>query len=213
METHAITLTTADGLHLDADLAVPERTRATAGVAICHPHPRFGGDRHNAVVEALFRSVVAAGAVAVRFDFRGVGTSEGVHDDGAGERLDAAAAVDAVAAAVPDDVPLWLAGYSFGAAVALDVVHPRLEGWLAVAPPLAMAATARLAGPDHRPKHLLVAGHDQFGGPDAIAGATAAWRSTHTRVLATADHFLAGHLAEVGRWAVAAISPSTASPA
>jgi alpha/beta superfamily hydrolase len=103
--------------------------------------------------------------------------------------------------AAATDAPLWLAGYSFGAAVALDVAHPRIDGWLAVAPPLAVMPGPRIAGADHRPKHLLVPGHDQFSPPDATAEAVAEWRNTDTTVLPSADHFLAGHLAQVVAWA------------
>ncbi|MEN9505030.1 MAG: hypothetical protein RI958_956 [Actinomycetota bacterium] len=203
VETHQITLHTLDGLQLSADLAAPVGAPAGTGVAICHPHPRFGGDRHNAVVDALFRRFGELGLAVVRFDFRGVGSSEGEHGDGVDERLDAAAAIDALAAVT--DGPIWLAGYSFGAAVALDVTVPRLEGWLAVAPPLAVMRTDRLAGSDHRRKALLVAGHDQFSGPDATAAACSEWRSTESTVLPTADHFFAGHLGQVCDWATATL--------
>jgi len=205
IETHDVALQTLDGLRLDGDLAVPSG-QVSAGVVVCHPHPRFGGDRFNSVVDAMFRGLAEAGCLVLRFDFRGVNGSEGVHGDGVDERIDAAAAVDVLAAAT--DAPLWLAGYSFGAAVALDVAHPRIDGWLAVAPPLAVMPGPRIAGSDHRPKHLLVPGHDQFSPPDATAEAVAAWRNTDTTVPPSADHFLAGHLAQVVAWAVAAVSPS-----
>lgn len=203
IETHDVALQTLDGLRLEGDLAVPSAP-VVAGVAVCHPHPRFGGDRFNSVVDALFRGLAAAGCLVVRFDFRGVNNSEGVHGDGVDERLDAAAAVDLLAAAT--DAPLWLAGYSFGAAVALDVAHPRLDGWLAVAPPLAAMPGARVAATDHRPKHLLVPGHDQFSPPALTAEAVADWRNTHSTVLPSADHFLAGHLEQVAAWAVGVVS-------
>ncbi|MEX1105375.1 MAG: alpha/beta hydrolase [Ilumatobacteraceae bacterium] len=203
IETHDVALQTLDGLRLEGDLAVPSG-QVIAGVALCHPHPRFGGDRFNSVVDALFQGLAEAGCLVLRFDFRGVNGSEGMHGDGIDERMDAAAAVDVLATAT--DAPLWLAGYSFGAAVALDVAHPRIDGWLGIAPPLAMMPGPRIAGTDHRPKHLLVAGHDQFSPPDATAAAVADWRSTTTTVLASADHFLSGHLDQVSAWAVAAVS-------
>lgn len=199
VETHEISLHTADGLRLSADLAAPVGATAPVAVAICHPHPRFGGDRHNSVVDGLFRGLADRGAAVIRFDFRGVGSSEGEHGDGIDERLDAAAAVETLAMAT--DAPIWLAGYSFGAAVALDVTVARVEGWLAIAPPLAMMPTGRLAAGDHRPKHLLIAGHDQFSGPDATAVAVEGWQTTDSTVVATADHFFAGHLGRVVDWA------------
>ena len=203
IETHDVALQTLDGLRLEGDLAVPSG-QVVAGVAVCHPHPRFGGDRFNAVVDALFHGLAEAGCLVVRFDVRGANVSEGVHRAGVDERMDAAAAVELLVAAT--DAPLWLAGYSFGAAVALDVAHPRLDGWLAVAPPLAVMPGTRVAATDHRPKHLLVPGHDQFSPPAATAEAVADWRNTQTTVLPSADHFLAGHLDRVTGWAVGAIS-------
>ena len=103
------------------------------------------------------------------------------------------------------DAPIWIAGYSFGAAVGLDVAHPRIDGWLAVAPPLAVMPGARVAASDHRPKHLLIAGHDQFSPPEATTDATRDWRNTTSTVLGTADHFLAGHLGAVNDWARAIV--------
>lgn len=204
VETHELSLHTIDGLRLSADLGAPVGKPATVGVVLCHPHPRFGGNRHNTVIDALFRRMRDLGAAVVRFDFRGVGESEGEHGDGVDERLDVAAAVDALAAVT--DSPIWLAGYSFGAAVALDVTLPRIEGWLAVAPPLAMMPTERLAGTDHRPKHLLVPAHDQFSGPEATAALVAEWRATDLTVVPTADHFFAGHLGQAADWAAAALA-------
>ena len=101
---------------------------------LLHPHPRFGGDRFNAVVAALFRSLPAAGITALRFDFRpGAGADGG---DLADERLDTVAALDALAAHVPG-LPLFVVGYSFGAAVGLGVDAPGGDGPVAIAPPLA----------------------------------------------------------------------------
>ncbi|MCB1001117.1 MAG: alpha/beta fold hydrolase [Acidimicrobiales bacterium] len=201
IETHQVSLHTADGLALVGDALVPDAP--VAAVAICHPHPRFGGNRFNTVVDALHRGLSARGVATLRFDFRGVDGSEGVHDGGDAERIDAAAALAALGALT--DAPIWLAGYSFGAAVALDTATPDLRGWLAVAPPLAAMPGSRRAAADDRPTHLLVAGHDQFSPPAPTAEATAGWLATTTSVLASADHFLAGHLDRVVAWAIDAL--------
>ncbi len=198
IETHQVGLHTADGLRLEADLCIPHG--ATIGVAICHPHPQFGGDRYNSVVDTLFRSLAGAGIAVLRFDFRGVNGSEGIHGDGDGERLDAVAALDTLSSVV--DAPLWLAGYSFGAAVALDVVHEELAGWLAVAPPLALMPKLRAAAGDPRPKHVLVATHDQFSPPEPTAEAMRDWVNTEMTVVERADHFFAGDLATISSWAL-----------
>jgi alpha/beta superfamily hydrolase len=198
IETHQVTLQTADGLRLVGDAIVP--VDPLAAVAICHPHPRFGGDRFNTVVDALLGGLSDVGVATLRFDFRGVNESEGVHDGGGAERHDALAALDALARFT--DAPRWLAGYSFGAAVALDTVTDDLQGWLAVAPPLAMMPGSRASSADPRPKHLLVAGHDQFSPPEPTAEAVDGWTNTDTTVLPSADHFLAGHLDRVVAWAI-----------
>lgn len=204
IETHQVTLQTADGLRLVGDAIVP--IDPLAAVAICHPHPRFGGDRFNTVVDALLRGLPEVGVATLRFDFRGVNESDGEHDGGAAERHDARAALDELGRYT--DAPRWLAGYSFGAAVALDTVTDDLQGWLAVAPPLAMMPGARAAAQDPRPKHLLVAGHDQFSPPEPTAEAVDGWVATDTTVLPSADHFLNGHLDRVVAWAIAALGLS-----
>ncbi len=98
---------------------------AAQGVAvIAHPHPLFAGTMDNKVVQTLARAFVACGWTAVRFNFRGVGASEGEHDAGRGEAEDMRAVVDQVA----PDGPLAIAGFSFGAFVAS---HAALALWTA----------------------------------------------------------------------------------
>lgn len=204
MPIETVPLTTLDGLQLEADLAL-QADPVAAGV-VCHPHPQHGGDRFNSVVDAVFHALAARRVLAVRFDFRGVNDSQGSFDHGVGERLDVAAAIDVLTHLRPD-VPLWVVGYSFGAMVALDVVHPAVHGWVAVAPPLAMAPTPRLAGTDHRPKHVLVPRHDQFGPPDAVLPVLDTWPNTTVDIVESADHFLLGHTAEVGAVVARVIAP------
>ena len=94
--------------------------RPALGVAvISHPHPLFGGTMDNKVVQTLARAFVACGWTAVRFNFRGVGASEGVHDEGRGEGEDM---LEIVAQLAPEG-PLAIAGFSFGAFVASRVVE------------------------------------------------------------------------------------------
>lgn len=94
---------------------------APRGVAvIAHPHPLFGGTMDNKVVQTLARAFVACGWTAVRFNFRGVDGSEGVHDEGRGEREDMRQVIEQVA----PEGPLAIAGFSFGAFVASCAAEP-----------------------------------------------------------------------------------------
>src|ERR1700753_2890717 len=83
---------------------------------VCHPHPLFGGTMHNKVVYRIARGMRRSGAVVLRFNFRGVGASEGAHAGGAGEIEDAGAALAFLRARYPG-LPYSLAGFSFGARV------------------------------------------------------------------------------------------------
>jgi uncharacterized protein len=192
-EQGTIRLRTSDGVEIGADLAVPASPgSAWAGAVVCHPHPAFGGDRYNIVVDAVFRALAEAGATAVRFDFRpGAGA-----DGGSDEQLDVGAALDRVAACLAPGRPLWLVGYSFGADVALSVDDPRVAGWVAVAPPLRFGAPRPAVG-DTRPVLVVAAEHDQFAPPDQVRAASALWSAAEVTVVPGADHFLVGATAEV----------------
>lgn len=109
---------------LEAILETPTvATPTPAAVAlICHPHPLHGGTMDNKVVTTLARSFLAHGALALRFNFRGVGASAGVFDNGIGELDDAAAAAAHLRDRWPD-APFFLGGFSFGAAVAAQAAE------------------------------------------------------------------------------------------
>ena len=107
-------------------------------VVLCHPHPLHGGSLSNKVVHILARSATDQGLGTVRFNFRGVGRSQGQFDDGLGETDDLLAVVDWLRQ-THADVPLWLAGFSFGAYIALKG-HKQVgaERLLLVAPPVTL---------------------------------------------------------------------------
>jgi alpha/beta superfamily hydrolase len=98
---------------------VADGVRALGVAVICHPHPLFGGSMDNKVVQTLARAFVTCGWTAVRFNFRGVGASDGVHDEGRGECEDTLAAIEQVA----PGGPLAVAGFSFGAFVASQAIE------------------------------------------------------------------------------------------
>lgn len=115
----------------------PAAATTVAGVAvICHPHPLHGGTMHNKVVTMLARALGELGLACVRFNFRGVGQSEGDYDEGRGEGDDLAAVVEWVRSVRGADA-LWLAGFSFGSYVSLrNARRLRAAALISIAPPV-----------------------------------------------------------------------------
>ena len=111
----------------------------TAPIAIVlhpHPHPKFGGTMNNKIVYDLFYMFVERNFTTLRFNFRGVGRSQGEFDRGQGELSDAAAALDWVQSLHPDSRGCWVAGFSFGAWIGMQLLmrRPEIEGFISVAP-------------------------------------------------------------------------------
>lgn len=102
---------------LESMLEAPDREPREA-VLVCHPHPLYGGTMHNKVVHRIARGLRRGGAAVLRFNFRGVGLSEGVYDAGRGELEDAAATLEWLRARF-HDLPYSVAGFSFGSRIAL----------------------------------------------------------------------------------------------
>ncbi|MGX1196614.1 alpha/beta hydrolase [Parvibaculum sp. MBR-TMA-1.3b-4.2] len=103
---------------------------------VLHPHPQFGGTMNNSVTLALFQTFLERGFSVMRFNFRGVGRSQGTFDSGIGELSDAASALDWLQAQNPDAGQCWIGGFSFGAWIAMQVLmrRPEIEGFISVAP-------------------------------------------------------------------------------
>ncbi len=153
---------------------------------------------HAPVGDALFRALPSHGVSCLRFNFRGVEGSEGSHDEGIGEQLDVAAAIEALSESVDEQLPLFVSGWSFGADMALASDAERVAGWIGVAPPLRMLEPeAYRSGADNRPKLLLVPEHDQFNPPSSATERTSEWNQTSIVTVPQADHFLAGKLSVV----------------
>lgn len=171
-------------------MALPEHPRA--GLVICHAHPLHGGTMRSVVNGALFEALPRRGVACLRFNFRGVEGSEGTHDGGVGERLDAQAALRHLAASVADDLPLAIAGWSFGADVALSVQDPRHAGWFAVAPPLRFGEDLASTAADARPKQFVLGERDQFRRPEDVEGEVASWVNARAEVIGGADHYFIG---------------------
>lgn len=129
--------------------AVTARPAQVVGVGvICHPHPLYGGTLRNKVVHYLARTLNELGIATVRFNFRGVEKSAGEYDQGRGEQDDCRAVIDWARAWQPER-PLWLAGFSFGAYVALAVARENAPARLiTVAPPVTVFSFEDMALPE-----------------------------------------------------------------
>lgn len=111
---------------------------SNAPIAILlHPHPQHGGTMNNKVVYALYQSFVKRGFSTLRFNFRGVGRSQGQFDNGPGELSDAATALDWAQTYNPNAQTCWIAGFSFGAWVGMQLMmrRPEISGFISIAPP------------------------------------------------------------------------------
>jgi alpha/beta superfamily hydrolase len=180
-------ISSSGGVTLEAEMCSPEQPRLV--VVVAHPSPQYGGDMKSNVVSALFSGAPTMGVAVVRFNFRGVGASTGHHDGGPAERDDLHAALDHCATESAT-LPLAIAGYSFGAEVALTVDHPRSIGWFVVSPVFRMfPANQVVASSDPRPKRLVIAEHDQYAPPVGARESTRGWAATTIEVATMTDHF------------------------
>ena len=176
---------------------VPGGPAPRLAAVLCHPHPLFGGTLHNKVVHTLARSLRAGGAATLRFNFRGVGASEGSHDGGAGETEDALAAVD-FARQRWSGTDLVLAGFSFGAAIAIRAAAVAQPKWLiSVAPAVDHVDLDGCVAPSC--DWLIVQGDADEVVSSAAVVDWAARRAPQARlrVLAGVGHFFHGRLHEL----------------
>lgn len=187
---------------LEGRLAKPPAP--AAGVALCHPHPLYGGDMDNPVVVRAAEACRAAGLATLRFNFRGVGRSGGVHAQGEGEREDVLGALALLEKALGPTTPLGVVGYSFGAWVGSRVAcaHDRVTGLVAIAPPLGLYDFGFLGA--CRKRILLLAGsRDPYCPRAAFEALAASLPDAEAHLTDGADHFFFAKLHPLGE-AVAA---------
>jgi alpha/beta superfamily hydrolase len=181
----------SDGHEIEGRL---EKSSLQKGVVITHPHPLYGGDMHNNVVAAIARVYRQKGYTTLRFNFRGVGNSQGSYGDGLGEQEDVRAAISYLADMSISQIDL--AGYSFGAWVnALSIINePQLANMIMVSPPLAFIDFGSISGLSSL--RLIVTGsRDDIAPPDLIRTSYAGWNAeAKFEVINGADHFYAGYL-------------------
>jgi uncharacterized protein len=183
--------------HLEAIVKEPAGTPRGAAV-ICHPHPLHGGTMHTKAVYRAAQGLNEAGLVALRFNFRGVGTSTGSHDEGVGEQDDARAALDWLESEYPH-LPLVVGGFSFGSMVGLAVGADEAR----VVSMLGLGLPVNLEGrydydylADVNKPVLVVQGeYDEFGSGEQVAAALAPLGGHITLVrVPDTDHFFADRL-------------------
>jgi alpha/beta superfamily hydrolase len=183
---------------LEALLEEPEERSPRLAVVLCHPHPQFGGTMHNKVVYRLARGLRAAGAVVLRFNFRGVGASHGEYGEMAGEIADARAALGWQRERYAD-LPFALAGFSFGAR-AISELGCAIEGAQFL---LAAGFSTRLGSTAYLetcavPKIFIQSTHDQFAPREEFERVYAGFAEPKRVVWIEAeDHFFAGALEKV----------------
>lgn len=182
----------------DIELIVDLPAAAPRAVAVCcHPHPLFGGTLTNKVIHTVARSFTTQGAAAVRFNFRGVGASQGAHDDGIGETDDLVTVAEWARSRWPG-LPLWLGGFSFGSYVALRGAARLAPALLVtVAPPVGRWDFSSIAAPTC--PWLVVQGSEDELVPAAgvVAWAQALQPAVRIAMLDGATHFFHGRLHEL----------------
>jgi alpha/beta superfamily hydrolase len=180
----------SDGFEIEGQLAEGDPTK---GVVITHPHPLYGGDMHNNVVVAVSRAYQKTGATTLRFNFRGVGNSQGNYGDGIGEQEDVRAAVAFLADRGLRQIDL--AGYSFGAWVNALAVNNGLDvdNMIMVSPPVAFIDFEALTA--LRNLKLIITGdRDDIAPAEMVKKVYPDWNPTaRFEVIAGADHFYGGY--------------------
>jgi alpha/beta superfamily hydrolase len=194
---------------LEALLDEPERLDASGGpraaVVFAHPHPQFGGTMHTKVVYRGAKGLAHIGCAVLRFNFRGVGRSAGVFDQGEGEKEDFTAALDYMSARYPQS-PLWAAGFSFGAWVALEVgaVDDRVSALIGIAPPVATSISGHTYAFDNtlrttKPKFFVQGESDEVCPLEGMWGFYGKLEEPKELVVIDgADHLFEGKAQEVG---------------
>ncbi len=179
---------------LEALLEAPAGASVTNVAVVCHPHPQHGGTMQNKVVHMLARTFQERGTPTIRFNYRGVGGSAGEYDEGRGETEDAVSVLDYAAERWPG-AELWLAGFSFGGAVAFRAATRRPVKRLVMAAP----AIQRVAGDQSQlpscPWLIVQGDQDEVIDPALVADwVTALPRKPDFVMLPGVGHFFHGRL-------------------
>ena len=182
---------------LEAVVERPGEGALEGAAVVCHPHPQHGGTMHNKVAHTLARAFVRSGFESLRFNFRGTELSEGHFDNGLGELDDTLAAIEWMRAR-HGSYPLWLAGFSFGAAMAVKAAAAtHVDGLVSVAPAISRFASGLETQPDC-PWLIVQGDEDELVDIDE----TVEWFDSlepgpELLILDGAEHFFHGRLTEL----------------
>ena len=170
---------------------------------VLHPHPLQGGTMNNRVVVTLYNSFVENGFSVIRFNFRGVGKSEGVFSKGEGELTDTAAVLDWIQSINHGERPIWIAGFSFGALIGMQLLmrRPEISGFVSVCPPTNLFDFSFLA-PCPVSGLIINGSSDQICPPEPIERLveklnTQKGISMYHNVIRGCDHSFTGHLDDI----------------
>lgn len=168
-----------------------------------HPHPQHGGTMNNKVVYTLYQNFVRRGFSCLRFNFRGVGRSQGSFARGEGELSDAATALDWMQSFNENASGCWIAGFSFGAWIAMQLLmrRPEIDGFISVAPPANMYDFSFLA-PCPASGLMVTGSQDEIVPPEAVAKLVDKLRQQRGiaighAIIEGANHFFANELDEL----------------
>ena len=183
---------------LEAVLTVPDGEPVAAGI-VCHPHPLLGGTMQSKVVFRVSKVLVDQGLAAMRFNFRGTGASQGVHDEGRGEHDDVRAALDELEKLHPG-LPLIAGGHSFGAVMALrvGVDDSRVRAMFALGFPIDLVTRTSFLDQCFKPILFVQGEHDEVGNAEKIRALVARRPKARSAVIVPgSDHLFDGKLGEL----------------
>jgi alpha/beta superfamily hydrolase len=186
---------------IEAALHSAENPKAPVAIVL-HPHPLYGGTMNNKITYHMYKAFVQNDFSVLRMNFRGVGKSQGKFDSGRGEAEDVGIVIDWLHSQFPEASHFWLAGFSFGSYVGLNVVmrRPEIEAFIAVAPPVtkysfAFFSPCPVSG-------LIVQGDADeialIGDTDTLVDLNHNQKNIHIsyQVIEDADHFFTKHMEE-----------------
>ena len=182
---------------LEAILESPADQPVVGAALVLHPHPQHGGTMHNKVAHTLARSFVRMGFAALRFNFRGTEGSDGAYDEGDGEHRDAQAAIAWMRSKYPE-LPFWLSGFSFGAAISIRVAtETAVDGLVTVAPAVYRFADG-LDGQPQAPWLIVQGDEDELVDvEDTIEWVNGLDPGPELVVISGAEHFFHGRLIDL----------------